>query len=1515
MVRLTWHAAVAVSLWVSATLAADVVDRFAVRPVRSAQVRTVPLPQLVSQRAPGVAGGPFAPTAAPSLNGSPVEYLVITSTAMRPAFERLTEWKTAKGVPAVVRTLDDIAATGVVGSDLAETIRLYLRDAYLLWGVKWVLLGGDTEVIPARYATAEFLGFTQPISDLYYSCLDGDWNADGDAYYGEAFASLSDPGDDADLVAELYLGRGPVSTLAEANLFVDKTLAYDRPALLDFQDSMLLMAEVLFPASYTPGVPISIDGASFAENLRALVPGTVRLSRLYETHAFYPGTSPLTTAAATAAMNSGHATVVHIGHGYRYTLSTGDGSLDVGDAASFTNGARAGLFYMLNCTAAAFDFESFAEALLLNPTGGATVVLGAAREAFPLAASDYQTSFFRHAYALGERRIGEAMARSRVEFVDSAILMTVDRWTQLTYTLLGDPEALVWAAPPRTLQVLGLPASLQVGGHSLGFQVQDAQGPVANALVCARKLGEDYRVTRTDASGFATLQLQLATAGDVELNITAPDHVSLAVTRPAVTPTRALVVSDAGLADDGGGTGAGNSDGRLDAGETARLTLPLRNAGTATVSGLSATLSSSDPSVQVLQGASNYLNLAAGQDGTAVTPFVVRILPNTLDGRVVSLQLQLQHAQGAETRRIELLVHAARIELVELRLDDTRAGDGDGIQDPNEEIDLAYTLENIGTGSAQNVQLELSALDPGLVVVGSTTTVVSLVPGARTTLPALVVRESDLSQPHRGRLRLTHLQEPAGRDRRIDLRPPPTPLSPRFLATDRVDQVHVEWDVVPASDLYGYAVERALAAGGLFAPASADPVQNAYFRDAGLAASTRYAYRIIAVDSTLLQSSPGAAATVSTNPPNAAGWPLTVGDRSASSIAIADVNGDGGADLIGAARQLYAWNGAGIELLDADSNAFTWGLFHGTNEVFGSVALADLDAVPGKEIIAPTWDPVNRLVVILRRDGSPLPGWPQALVPAPESYRGSQVAPVVVDLEGDGRLEILVAARDGRLYAWHASGAEVADGDANPSTHGVLLDTGSPFLRSAPGVADLDPTRAGTEIIIGGTNGTLYALDARGVALSGWPRTTFGAGTAFNGQFASGITVADLDRDGIREMIVLDGSNRLHALHLDGNELAGFPVEGIRGATASLAPSPAIGNLAGDANLEIVIAGTDGRIHVVNAQGVSLLPGGFIASGATTESSPILGDCDGDPEIEIVLGNEEGDVGAWNLDGSPVPGFPIALRAEVRGTPTFADVNGDGQTDLALLAWDGRVNVWELGVPWNAARYPWPTYRGDVHRTGSYGYEVPTPVEIQDASVTWHPSEGRVVLAWRAIADAGSEARFQIHRAGPFDRDPLGSADLGPYTESVIGEVRGTGDLEFVDPRVEPGSWYVYSLGILQQEPDGDATERRAGSWSIAIAAPTSLRLLANVPNPCHRGTRVRFEVPARAGGSEVRVTVHDVRGRRVRMLADQRLRGGVHTVDWDGRDDLGQTVAHGMYVVRVASAGQFVTAKLTVVR
>jgi hypothetical protein len=93
-------------------------------------------------------------------------------------------------------------------------------------------------------------------------------------------------------------------------------------------------------------------------------------------------------------------------------------------------------------------------------------------------------------------------------------------------------------------------------------------------------------------------------------------------------------------------------------------------------------------------------------------------------------------------------------------------------------------------------------------------------------------------------------------------------------------------------------------------------------------------------------------------------------------------------------------------------------------------------------------------------------------------------------------------------------------------------------------------------------------------------------------------------------------------------------------------------------------------------------------------------------------------------------------------------------------------------------------------------------------------------------------------------------------------------------------------------------------------------RLLPNVPNPFNPRTALRFEldVPAR-----VELRVHDLRGRRVRVLEAGELPAGTHVRIWDGRDASGRDVASGVYLaeLRATGGGRVVTSSraLTLVR
>jgi FlgD Ig-like domain len=88
---------------------------------------------------------------------------------------------------------------------------------------------------------------------------------------------------------------------------------------------------------------------------------------------------------------------------------------------------------------------------------------------------------------------------------------------------------------------------------------------------------------------------------------------------------------------------------------------------------------------------------------------------------------------------------------------------------------------------------------------------------------------------------------------------------------------------------------------------------------------------------------------------------------------------------------------------------------------------------------------------------------------------------------------------------------------------------------------------------------------------------------------------------------------------------------------------------------------------------------------------------------------------------------------------------------------------------------------------------------------------------------------------------------------------------------------------------------------------------LAANPNPSSEITSLELELPRE---QEVLLSVYDVSGRRVRLLAHGHFASGRQTVVWDQRDDSRRDLPAGIYFVRLTStSGLEVTERITVVR
>ncbi len=361
------------------------------------------------------------------------ELVIITSPALTDAYVPMINLKLQTGFNAAIAITDSIYAH-YSGVDEAAAIRNYLKDFYQAGG-RYVILGGDEDNVPVRYAYYYNTDVSPElkrlmICDLYFADLDGDWNFDGDDIWGEPTQ------DHPDLGAELAVGRLPFSDTSQIAAYTAKIEDYlfspggGDPSYLNrsifftsdqmrdyFEGGQQYHVAEKFPDH------MSTDCETLAETPSGKDPAPVGPTA--------PGTM--------SALADGYGMINILAHGRpdgfiinssEYNLCPKTyiltGTDHTGDAefVGISRNRKTGLYYSISCEQGAIDLESLysmqvpsvVEELLALDSAGAVGMVAFSRWGWVASSYKLMASFYKHLFGDAQGYPVEAMYLSYVDY-------------------------------------------------------------------------------------------------------------------------------------------------------------------------------------------------------------------------------------------------------------------------------------------------------------------------------------------------------------------------------------------------------------------------------------------------------------------------------------------------------------------------------------------------------------------------------------------------------------------------------------------------------------------------------------------------------------------------------------------------------------------------------------------------------------------------------------------------------------------------------------------------------------------------------------------------------------------------------------------------------------------------------------------------------------------------------------------------------------------------------------------
>jgi hypothetical protein len=365
------------------------------------------------------------------------DLLIITTDSLKSGFETLKDFHNDNGLSTIIRTTSDI------GSSSPDDIRDFILDAYNNLQIDFVIIGADDDIIAAKDLFVRTVWWwpwseteeNMP-SDIYYACLDGTYDNNGNGLFGEP--NDGPGGGDVDLVADVYVGRASVGTIAEVTNFVSKTISYlfsDDPYLED----ALMVGELLTTTPLTWGgtyMDELIDGSSANGYTTEGIPSDeYNIETLYEKNGVWYASELIDK------INNGIHFINHLGHANYYSAM----KLSTSQISSLNN-EKLCFVYSQGCMAGGFDNgDCVAEYFTVKTDNAAFATIMNARYGWynpggtDASSQHYHREFWDAVFREGKTVIGAASHDSKEDNL-YRINDECMRWSYYALNLFGDPS-------------------------------------------------------------------------------------------------------------------------------------------------------------------------------------------------------------------------------------------------------------------------------------------------------------------------------------------------------------------------------------------------------------------------------------------------------------------------------------------------------------------------------------------------------------------------------------------------------------------------------------------------------------------------------------------------------------------------------------------------------------------------------------------------------------------------------------------------------------------------------------------------------------------------------------------------------------------------------------------------------------------------------------------------------------------------------------------------------------------